>query len=64
MATPMARESDYHRITKGAICESICLCICLHVHIPLLYIYIYEPDTFRVYITAICYLQYIMESKM
>ena len=29
-----------------------------------IYIYIYEPDTFRVYITAICYLQYKMESKM
>ena len=27
-------------------------------------IYIYEPDTFRVYITTVCYLQYIMESKM
>ena len=29
-----------------------------------IYIYIYEPDTFRVYITAICCLQYKMESKM
>ena len=27
-------------------------------------IYIYEPDTFRVYITTVCCLQYIMESKM
>ena len=29
-----------------------------------IYIYIYEPDTFRVYITAICCLQYKMENKM
>ena len=29
-----------------------------------IYIYIYEPDTFRVYITTVCCLQYIMESKM
>ena len=27
-------------------------------------VYMYEPDTFRVYITAICCLQYKMESKM
>ena len=27
-------------------------------------VYIYEPDTFRVYITTVCYLQYIVESKM
>ena len=48
----------------------ICVCVCVRTQMftylnqKCLYIYIYEPDTFRVYITAICCLQYKMESKM
>ena len=31
----------------------------IHMHIYIyIYIYIYEPDTFRVYLTTVLYLQY------
>ena len=36
----------------------------MHVWGIYIYIYIYVPDTFRVYVTAVCYLQHMMASKM